>query len=133
MMSRFLTLVIVIVGSYWIFCSIREARVSHKANELKASLCSVGKEYSRDDIIRAFLVKFPKADVYEGKGYDRSVTIIYDSKQTFISPFTRGTVLLIGTRTSGEKLNVTDITYSAQEEGHRKRPDRVYLRNQPLP
>lgn len=128
MTPRFLTLVIVIVGSYWIFCSIREARVSHKANELKASLCSVGKEYSRDEIIRAFLEKFPKADVYEGKGHDRSVTIIYDSKPAMISPFTCGTVLLIGAHTSGEKLKVNDITYSAQETGQRKKPDQVFLR-----
>lgn len=133
MIPRFLTLVVVIVGGYWIFCSIREAQISHKADTLKETLCSENREYSTHEVIEAFLEKFPNADFYEGKGNDRSISIIYDSKPTLISPFTRGTVLLIGMRTSGEKLNVTDITYSAQEAGHRKKPDRVYLRNQPLP
>ena len=128
MIPRFLTLVVVIVGSYWIFCSIREARVSQKADELQASLCSGGREYSMNELVEAFLEKFPKADFYEGKGNDRSISIIYDSKPTLISPFIRGSVLLIGTHTSGEKLKVNEITYSAQEAGRRKKPDQVFLR-----
>jgi hypothetical protein len=132
-MNRLLQLLIAIVGVYLIVLSAREAWTSHSASYLRKSLCAGNSEFSTAEVLRTFLNEFPEAYVYEGQGNDRSVTILYDTKPSLISPFTSGTVILMGTLTSGDRIKVTDVTYSAQETGRRTKPDKVYLRNQPLP
>jgi hypothetical protein len=132
-MNRLLQLLIAIVGVYLIVLSAREAWTSHSASYLRKSLCAGNSEFSTAEVLRKFLNEFPEAYVYEGQGNDRSVTIIYDTKPSLICPFTCSTVILTGTRNPAGGIKVTDITYSAQEAGGRMKPDKVYLRNQPLP
>jgi len=132
-MNRLLQLLIAIVGVYLIVLSAREAWTSYSASYLRKSLCAGTSELSTAEVLRAFLNEFPEAYLYEGQENDRSVTILYDTKPSLISPFTSGTVILMGTLTSGDRIKVTDVTYSAHEAGGRMKPDKVYLRNQPLP